>query len=151
MHGIVRSGFPFNYDQDEVSEFTGLSCGDRSLAVQSAFEETDINTIVRRFHVTGQLPQGVAVPSFIEFNEVFDYQTAMNVLLEANKAFMQMPAEVRARFGNDPAEFVAFVDNDANREEAERLGVIVKKRDEVRDRTEEVQKEAPADQTSSST
>lgn len=145
---FLRSGFPFNYDTDGDSESTGLACSDRSLAVQSARDEADINTIVKRFGVTGQLPQSVAVPSFIEFNEVFDYQSAMNLIIESDKAFMKMPAEVRARFGNNPHAFLEFVDDERNREEAEKLGIIVKEKPNA---TAEPILDPPGAQTSSST
>ena len=38
--------------------------------------------------------------------------------------FTLNPAEVRARFGNDPAAFMSFVEDDANRDEARRLGLL---------------------------
>ena len=51
---FVRS--PYNYDMSAVSDETGLCCEDESLAIQSAKEDADINTIVRRFGLTGELP-----------------------------------------------------------------------------------------------
>lgn len=116
---------PFNYDMEFASEATGLACMDPSLAVQSAAEEADINTIVRRFGLTGQLPQNVVMPEYADFEGVFDFQSAMNLVLAAERGFMQMPADVRKRFDNDPAQLVAFVSDDANREEAKKLGLLV--------------------------
>lgn len=122
---FIRSGFPFNYDTDEASEESGLDCKDPSLALQSQAEEADINTIVRRFGLTGQLPVGLRVPKFADFEGIFDFQTAMNVVRTAEEAFMQLPATVRSRFHNDPQELVAFVSDAANRAEAEKLGLLV--------------------------
>jgi len=120
---FVRS--PYNYDRGAAGDESGLKCEDASLARQSEAEEADINTIVRRFGLTGQLPQNVRVPSYGDFSDVFDFQSAMNVVTEAREAFLEMPADVRARFHNDPAEFVAFVGDDRNRDEAIKLGVVV--------------------------
>ena len=121
---LVRN--PYNYDSDEASRVTGLLCQDVSLSVQDQAEEVDINTIVRRFGLTGKLPaEPVVAPQYGDFTEVVDYQTALNAVIAADEAFMQMPADVRARFSNNPALFVDFCSNDANREEAKKLGLLV--------------------------
>lgn len=119
------------YDAREESLRTGLSCSDPSKTVQSSKEECDINTIVRRFGVTGTVPQGVRTPAYGDFEDVFDYQSAQNALLAAEQSFMAMPAHVRARFENDPAQFVDYctaVDSDGalrNLEEMRKLGLAV--------------------------
>lgn len=120
---FVRSAF--NYDPDEASDRSSLLCLDPSRADQSFAEECDINTIVERFGLTGQLPEGVTVPQSGDFTQVVDYQSALNVLRKAQEAFDEMPAHVRAEFGNDPARFVDFVNDPDNRARAEKLGVVV--------------------------
>lgn len=116
------------YDDFEFeSLLTGLECKDVSRTVQSSRDEVDINTVVRRFGLTGQLPTDLAVPQFADFTEIFDFHSAMNVVAEAKDAFMQMPADVRARFVNDPQEFVAFASDPANLEEMRKLGLAVPK------------------------
>lgn len=121
---------PYNYDTMEVSNETGLSCLDDSLAQQHARDECDINTIVRRFGLTGELPSGVRAPQYGDFTEATDYHTAMNAVIAANNSFMQLPAEVRARFNNDAGAFVDFCSDDKNRAEAKALGLIVGSSDE---------------------
>lgn len=115
---------PYNYDTSEVSDETGLKCEDESKAKQSFAEEVDINTIVRRFGLTGQIPNGVRMPMNADFEEVFDLQSALNAVNAARESFMTMPAEVRSRFGNDPAAFVNFCSDPENIEEARRLGLV---------------------------
>lgn len=122
---LLRSGFPFNYDQESASDESGLRCEDVSLAKQSFAEEVDINTIVRRFGISGQLPENVAAPTYSDFNDVFDFKSAMDAIAVANEAFDQMPANVRSRFQNDPQEFVEFCSKEENRAEAVKLGLIV--------------------------
>lgn len=113
---------------DEVSVATGLKCEDDSLAVQSQRDEADINVIVKRFGLTGSLPVDLRVPVSEDYREAeFDLGVALRFVNEANKAFMQMPADVRARFGNDPEVFVKFVENPENVDECVRLGLAVKK------------------------
>lgn len=115
----------YNYDRDQVSRDSGLECLDKSLAVQDAAEECDINTIVRRFNLTGQLPSGVRAPQYGDFTDVGDYREALDAVMEAERSFMQMPADVRKRFDNDPAQFVDFCSNPDNRDEARKLGLLV--------------------------
>lgn len=122
---FLRSAF--NYDSDEVSLQTALpDTGEPSMTQQQFAEECDINTIVRRFGLTGELPNGVAMPQSGDFTGVSDYHTAMNVVRAAEEAFLQIPGEVRARFGHDPARVIAFMEDVNNRDEAIKLGFIPK-------------------------
>lgn len=102
---------PGNYDADRVSFETGTECKDPSLTNQSDAKDADINEIVRRFGLTGQLQVIQRPPSIEEFGEIFDMQDAMNLVARANQAFMQLPAEARERFGHSPHKFVNFVDD----------------------------------------
>lgn len=115
----------FNYDRNVASDETGLDCsGEPSMTKQSFAEECDINTIVRRFGLTGELPSGVRMPTYADFSNVVDFHTAMNAIAQAGEAFDAMPAEVRARFDNDPAKFVDFCSDEGNRAEALKLGLL---------------------------
>lgn len=98
-----------------------------SYTKQSFKEESDINTIVRRFGLTGQLPTDLRVPIDGDFTNVPDFRTAMQMIVEARESFDQLPANLRARFHNDATEFVEFVSDDNNRDEAVKLGLVVKK------------------------
>jgi len=125
MKSTVFLRTPYNYDVDAVSDLTGLECKDPSLAQQHMKEETDINYIVERFGVTGQLPEApVRVPTYGDFTGTNDYRTALDIVLAADDAFMQLPANVRERFHNDPAELVDFVSDLNNRSEAIELGLV---------------------------
>lgn len=119
---FLRSSF--NYDRNQVSDETGLLCEDDSLAIQSAEEESNINTIVRKFGLTGELPGDVAMPKSGDFTNIPDFHSAMNLIRKTQEEFLRVPAEIRARFSNDPQVFMAFVEDDANYEEAKRLGLL---------------------------
>jgi len=114
----------FNYDMREAGRACALVCLDKSRAQQSGKAEADINTIVRRFKLTGQLPSDVRVPRYVDFESVTTFHEALSLVREAGEAFMRMPAYVRARFGNDPEGFLAFVENPENRDEALKLGIL---------------------------
>lgn len=114
-------------DFDAESVRTGLLCEDVSLAKQSFAAEVDINTIVRRFGLSGELPSDVRAPVYADFEGPFDFHSAMNAIAQAREAFECLPADVRTRFQNDPGQFVDFCSDEANRAEAEKLGLVVPK------------------------
>lgn len=126
LRGFIQVRNPYNYDRDAVSRETGLQCDDVTLTKQSFKDECDINQIVDRFLKTGALPENVAVPQFGDFDTVNDYQSALAIVMAADEAFMSFPHDFRARFSNDPAQFIEFVHNPANREECIKLGLIEK-------------------------
>lgn len=115
---------PYNYDMDKVSDQTGLKCEDKSLAQQHMKDECDINVIVERFGVTGQIPVSAIEPSYGDFSGVNDYHTALNKIKAADEAFMALPAKLRAKFDHDPNALLNFLENEANRDEAIELGLI---------------------------
>lgn len=121
MKPFVRS--QYNYDMNEASEQSGLKCEDKTLAQQQFKDETDINTIVERFGLTGEMPHVSHTPTYDDFTGVFDFQTAMNVVVQAQREFMSYPAKLRARFSNDPQEFLEFMDKPENMDEAIKLGL----------------------------
>lgn len=114
----------FNYDTDAVSVESGLCCDDDSLAQQNFAEECDINTIVRRFGLTGQLPENLRPPQYGDFDQITDYQSALNAVRLAGERFMEMPAELRAEFQNDPQRLMDFLADDKNRDRAVTLGLV---------------------------
>lgn len=122
---IIR-GF-YDYDMDAVSRETGLRCEDKSLAVQSMKDEADINILVKRFGLTGVIPQNVRVPLLNDFDEVFDFQSAQNAIVSARESFMSLNADVRERFQNDPAKFVIFCDDPKNLDQLREWGMAVPK------------------------
>lgn len=119
---FLRSAY--NYDVDAASNECALTCDDISLALQSAEEESNINTIVRRFGLTGELPTDVKLPQTGDFTNIPDFHTAMNIVRKTQEEFLRVPAEVRARFGNDPQAFMNFIEDDRNRDEARRMGLL---------------------------
>ena len=116
---------PYNYDMNQASSDSGLVCADPSLTQQQFKEEADINTIVDRFLRSGVLPTPVNMPQYVDYEDVFDFQSAMNVVRAADENFMRLDAKVRARFNNSPQEFLEFFANPDNAEEAVRLGLAV--------------------------
>ena len=116
---------PYNYDMNQASDEAGLVCDDPSLTQQQFKEESDINFIVDRFMKTGHIPTAASMPQYADYEGIFDFQSAMNVVRAADENFMRMDAKVRARFHNSPQEFLEFFADPANADEARRLGLLV--------------------------
>lgn len=123
------------YDPDAVSRETAWSpfsvdavTGEvivlPSLTKQSFAAECDINVMLERFAVTGVVPTNPIPPQYGDFTDVTTYQDALNRVIAADAAFMQLSAELRARFNNDAGTMLAFLADDANRPEAVRLGLV---------------------------
>lgn len=89
-------------------------------------DESDVNVILRKYSNTGvwsSVARGR--PRHGDFSHApADFMEALTLVNDARDAFMDLPSTLRKRFGNDPAEFVAFCSDEANREEAIRLGLI---------------------------
>lgn len=113
------------YDPDKASDEAGLSCPEPTKTRQADAKEADINQIVKNFGITGALPQAVRVPTYQDFDEVFDYRSAIEAVRAAETSFMQMPAQIRARFANDPQAFVEYCADPANLPEMRELGLAV--------------------------
>lgn len=129
MSMFIRS--PYNYDGDIVSFQTGLDCSEAPTRAQQHFrDECDINTLVKQFARTG-VPPAPSAPPMAIFEEAFDFQTAMQAVVDARVAFDALPSDLRYRFHNDPGAFLAFVHDDANRDEALKLGLIAPTPDPV--------------------
>lgn len=134
---IVRKVFvrsPFNYDRNEVAIDTGVSCPPAEGKTQQQFrDEVDINTLVRRFGLTGSLPVNPRPPMVGDFADITDFQSAMNAVRNAEAGFMEFPADLRARFMNDPQRMLMFLADPANRDEAVKLGLVSKPAEVTRD------------------
>lgn len=122
---MPRNLFIGNFDAQDHSDASGLECLDPSLAVQSQKDEADINTIVKNFGVTGQLPSGVKVPTYGDFDGIDDYRTAIDVVRSAEASFLAMPSDLRERLGHDPARFVEYCADPENLPEMRKLGLAV--------------------------
>jgi len=117
---------PYNYDKDAATNESGLHCEDASLAQQHYKDECDINNILRQFNITGLLPEQTLSPRYGDFTGIGDYHTAMNRVMATQDEFDGLPAQIRARFNNDPYELIEFLENENNRPEAEALGLVEK-------------------------
>nr|QJB19120.1 MAG: internal scaffolding protein [Microvirus sp.] len=99
-----------------------------SMTKQAFMAEADINTIMSRYDRTGSYYDPTVIPSsqpkFGDYVGADDYLAMQNALVEADLAFAALPAKLRKRFDNDPAELLAFLEDKANLPEAIELGLV---------------------------
>lgn len=117
----------YNYDVDKASRETAIAFDPEklpSLTQQEFAKECDINEIVRRFGLTGELPESVNVPRSGDFTGITDYKSAMDAIAKANSDFMELPAHIRAQFDNDPQKLLVFMEDGKNLEKARELGLV---------------------------
>lgn len=93
---------------------------------QEFAKETDINGIMKRYNATGQLPAlSPAAPVFTDVSAIGDYGDVLRRVSAANDAFASLPAEMRSRFSNEPANLVEFLQDARNYDEGVKLGLLV--------------------------
>lgn len=104
-----------------------------SCTQQHFADECDINVIVSKYMTTGILGDSLSSasiePQYGDFASAPDFHTAQNIIAQANQAFDLLPAHLRKRFENDPGKMLEFLDDDSNREEAEKIGLVISKTD----------------------
>lgn len=108
---------------DKRSGFFSTENTEDSLTQQDDAKDADINVIVSRFNKTGQLPQVTAQMIQGDFTNAPDFRKCQEQLKAAQDAFQDIPAKIRSRFNNDPAEFIDFATNKENLDELRKLGL----------------------------
>lgn len=61
---------------------------------------------------------------FMDVSNAGDYRTAIENIQAANKLFLKLDHKTRARFGNNPAEFLDFAADDGNADELREWGML---------------------------
>lgn len=104
---------------------------------QSQAKKADINNIIKRYKRTGILGDPATIGKrkaiFADCTQVSDFYELQNKIVSANNAFNTLPSDVRNKFNNEPEELIRFLQDDANYEEAVRLGLVDKKEQPVTD------------------
>lgn len=131
-----RAGNQCYYREDGTICVTTIN-NEPSLTVQSEKDSCDINKIVSRFSDKRKDPKRIAQdlamtpfvrtesPQYGDFASLpLDYHEAQLLLQRADESFLELPSAVRKRFENDPGQLIEFINDEANREEAIKLGLI---------------------------
>lgn len=115
-----------SWKNELVDDATGEVTYPPSMTKQSFADQCDINKILKQYKMTGQIRHisaKAAIGSYEDLPEPQDFQEAMNLVIASEKSFATLPSHVRARFGNDPAQFLGFMADPSNQDEIIKLGL----------------------------
>lgn len=99
-------------------------CADDGRTEKSHRKACNVNTIVAKTLKTGNLPIATRQGVFGDFTSGLDFQESMDRIIKAQHEFMELPASIRKRFGNDPSLLIEFMNDASNQEEAITLGLV---------------------------
>lgn len=101
-----------------------------SMTKQEFRDDCDINLLMARYEKTGVIDHiNRSVPQYGDFASVPEYHEAIEIVRRAESDFASLPATVRDRFENDPAQYLAFVNDPENLEESYELGLRERPKD----------------------
>lgn len=118
---------PRVYSAFDPAPDAGIDCSvEPSMTQQNFKAECDINNILARYQETGFIDDSLRseIGQFADIASAVDYHTAQNLISVANEVFLELPLKVRRRFNNNPADFLAFIDDPSNYDEAKALGLL---------------------------
>lgn len=125
---------PYDTENDEkLGQALAYRETGTSRTQQQFAHDSDINVIVRRFRI-GQtpLPPAISPDYYGVIEDHYDLGAMMRTVHDANRKFSKLPAELRARFHNSPAELWAWIQNAENHDEAVEIGLLTKIPNEVK-------------------
>lgn len=113
-------------------------------AKQEFAKDCDINAIVNRYFPKGVPPLDVSYMqgSFADVSQFGDFAEMRRRMDAAQESFNALPPQVRARFRNSPVELVTFLQDEKNRDEAVKLGLIPEKKEAAKAASPEPTKKA---------
>ncbi|WNK13521.1 MAG: internal scaffolding protein [Microvirus sp.] len=98
---------------------------DVPLVKQEFADDCDINKIIARCVKSNlPLPSASAAPLFADVSEIGSYDDCVRRVAAAKDAFMDLPADLRSRFDNEPSTLISFLADPANVPEAIKLGLL---------------------------
>lgn len=110
-----------NYRKHDRVQFVPVG---ESMTHQSFAEECEINNIMKKYQQTGVLQHRKEHGgTYGDFISAPGYHEAMTAIVKAEEMFMALPSQVRARFGNDPAQFLATAQDPEQIELMRELGL----------------------------
>ncbi len=86
-------------------------------------DECDINLIMAKYN------KGHAIDHFTRRNASYGFASglsfteSMNLVIQAQNMFEDLPSNIRKKFANSPAEFLDFVQDESNADEMVELGL----------------------------
>lgn len=104
-----------------------ITINDQPSKTQQQFKDTvDVNNIMKKYKKTGVVThlRNAAQGLYMDLTAIPDLAEAKMQIAHAEELFMQIPAELRLKFNNDPALLISYLKDPANKKEAQAHGLI---------------------------
>lgn len=118
----------------------GKTFSEPSKAIQSMRDGTFIESYLRKYQITGILgdPARRLTARYGDFADLPSFQESADRVAKTTQFFESLPSDIRKRFGNDVAQFVAFASSPENTKELVDLGILVRDSSTIGDNPDEV-------------
>jgi len=92
-------------------------------------DQCNVNNIIAKYKKTGSIThvRNAQNGVYADLTNLPSLEEAHAVVNAAKEAFEAIPSSIRQRFGHDPQQFIQFLADPSNNEEAIKLGLKVKK------------------------
>ena len=99
---------------------------DKSMTQQQFKKECDVNSILENYRKNGTpLPNPQFTENIVDLTTYGDFQQSMDTIRESIELFESLPAALRKKMNNDPANLPSYLEE--NEHEAIKYGLMTKK------------------------
>lgn len=106
-------------------------CETPSCTRQEFKKSCDLAQVLKRFAMTPEGKESLAMAQghaetcqFFDVSSGMTFHTAQSLIADSRASMARLPAEVRARFGNDPAAYLDFVSDPASAPQLREWGLL---------------------------
>lgn len=103
-----------------------MNTGSQTEPLQSEASACDVNEIVKRAQQNGILASknmNNNPGNYGDYYDAADFKSALDVVRHAEEQFAALPSNVREEFANDPARFLAAIDDPKQQQKLVDLGL----------------------------
>lgn len=108
---------------------------EKSETQQHFKDEVDLNNIMKGYGNSISAVPHSWEGTYADIANIGDYREALDFVAEAERGFMELPSSIRERFGNDPQYLFDFMQDESNREEAYKIGLLQRPAENENDKT----------------
>ena len=102
----------------------GFETTGESLTQQSHAQEAEVRNIIKMYDRTGLIKNvNKGIANYGDYSEINEYQENLNMVIEANESFAQLPSHVREQFSNNAGLFFEFATDPKNNEKMIEMGL----------------------------
>lgn len=114
---------PFKKAYGDRTRVSFETTGD-SLTQQSHAAAADVRNIIKQYDRTGLIANvNKGIAQYGDYSEINEYAEALNIVIQANESFAEIPSHIREQFDNNAGLFFEFATNPKNKEKMIEMGL----------------------------